>query len=232
MARPTGGRGVLEGAFALLDALEETEEAGLSALATAAGLPKTTAYRLLEQLAELGAVEHRDCRYRVGPRVFRLGQGWQPHPRLRPAAAGPMRRLAAATEATVGLCVLSEGRTLAAMGIPGMVNELAPLRPGATWPWTTAAGKLLVATAPPTLPLDPLPALWPREARTIRDAQVALDREDLIAGVSCVATPVTTAHHQVVGALCAMVTPAYDITKLTQAVQQTARAISTGLRRR
>ncbi|MFD0384920.1 helix-turn-helix domain-containing protein [Streptomyces stramineus] len=94
----TGGRGDRRpvhsrarragGAFALLDALEEAREAGLTALAARSGLPKTTAYRLLEQLAELGAVERHGARYRPGPRLFRLGSAWQPHPALRAAARG------------------------------------------------------------------------------------------------------------------------------------------------
>ncbi|RCH64459.1 IclR family transcriptional regulator [Streptomyces sp. SDr-06] len=228
--RPSRGRGVLEGAFALLDALKEAEEAGLTALSAGAGLPKATAYRLLEQLAELGAVEHRGCRYRMGPRMFRLGLGWQPHPRLRAAANTPIRKLAAATDASVAICVVREGRTLAAFGVPGIVDHLAPVRPGASWPWTTAAGKLLVAFAPPEAPLSHLPATWTREASAIREKQVCLDREELIPGVCCAAAPVTTPHGDIVGAVCAMAAPSHDITKLANAVQRAGRMVSAGLR--
>ena len=45
-----GGRGVLEGAFALLYAVQQEQDAGVTALAEVCGLPKTTAYRLLDQL--------------------------------------------------------------------------------------------------------------------------------------------------------------------------------------
>ncbi|WP_131741912.1 helix-turn-helix domain-containing protein [Actinomadura roseirufa] len=86
------GRGVLESAFAVLEELGRLEEAGLSQLAGATGLPKTTTHRLLGQLAGLGAV-HRlaDGRYQIGARAFRLGQMWRPGPLLRAAAAGPLR---------------------------------------------------------------------------------------------------------------------------------------------
>lgn len=45
--RSGAGRGVLEGAFSLLEALAGVDEAGLSDLAVRAGLPKATAHRLL-----------------------------------------------------------------------------------------------------------------------------------------------------------------------------------------
>ncbi|MGK5543236.1 IclR family transcriptional regulator [Streptomyces sp. URMC 127] len=225
------GRSVLEGAFLLLESLREEGEAGLATLAGATGLPKTTAYRLLEQLAGLGAVERHGTCYRMGSRIFRLGRDWQPHPGLRLAAAEPLRRLAQSTGATAGLCVLREGRTFAAQGRPGMVDDLAPFRPGAVWPWTTAAGKLLVATAPPDLPLGPSGPSWRREAAAIRDAAAAVDREELVPGVCCVAAPVLLPHGEAVGAVCAMVTPSFDLRKLTDAVTLTGRAISAELRR-
>ncbi|MEU3355966.1 helix-turn-helix domain-containing protein [Streptomyces sp. NPDC037389] len=228
--RPTPGRGVLEGAFALLEALGQAREAGLTALSADSGLPKTTAYRLLEQLVDLGVVEHHGSRYRMGSRMFRLGLGWQPPPGLCAAARVPARRLAEATGASVGICVLREGRTLAVQGVPGVVDHLAPLRPGATWPWYAAAGKVLVAAASPRVPLDPLPASWRREAAVIRDGGVAVDREELVPGVCCVAVPLTAPGGEVVAGLCAMVDPAHDLGRLTRAVARTGRAVGAALR--
>lgn len=54
---PAAGRGVLEGAFALLEELARGGETGLSRLAARAGLPKATAHRLLNQLVAVGAVQ-------------------------------------------------------------------------------------------------------------------------------------------------------------------------------
>ncbi|MEV0095917.1 helix-turn-helix domain-containing protein [Streptomyces sp. NPDC050738] len=108
----SAGRSVIEGAFGLLGALEVAHEAGLTRLAAECGLPKTTAYRLLEQLIELGAVERGPGGYRMGLRIFRLGYGWQPHPGLRAAAREPVRRLGQATGATVAVNVLRQGQTL------------------------------------------------------------------------------------------------------------------------
>src|SRR4029077_8988695 len=57
-------RGVLDGAFAVLDALANADDGlGLTALACVSGLAKTSAYRLAEQLVWLGAAQRMDQRY-------------------------------------------------------------------------------------------------------------------------------------------------------------------------
>ncbi|MDT7566078.1 MAG: IclR family transcriptional regulator, acetate operon repressor, partial [Pseudonocardiales bacterium] len=74
-----GGRGVLEGAFELLDVLSRMPSgAGLSGLSRDSGLPKATTHRLLEQLVALGAVQRDGQRYYVGGALARLGRSWQP----------------------------------------------------------------------------------------------------------------------------------------------------------
>ena len=228
-----GGRSVLEGAFGLLGAVERAGTAGLTRLASECGLPKTTAYRLLEQLVELGAVERSGPSYRMGSRIFRLGQGWQPHPALRSAAREPARRLARATGAVVGVNVLREGQTLVLDWTVCESDEpLGPLLNDRVWPWFTAAGKTLVAGAGPRLPLGPLPASWRREAAAIRERGVAFDREELAAGVCCVAAPLYGPGGVPLASLCIVTDPAHNLDRLVGAVQQTARTISAGLRGR
>src|ERR1700740_3351864 len=68
------GRGVLDGAFAVLDALADADEGlGLTALTRASGLAKTSAHRLAQQLVTLGAVQCVEQRYYVGPLMLRIG---------------------------------------------------------------------------------------------------------------------------------------------------------------
>ncbi|MFI9761102.1 IclR family transcriptional regulator [Streptomyces sp. NPDC051963] len=227
----TGGRSVLEGAFGLLAAVEHAQVAGLTRLAADCGLPKTTAYRLLEQLVDLGAVERIDGGYRVGPRMFSLGQRWEPHPGLRPAAREPARRLAQVTGAMVGVSALWEGQTLVVDWAPSAPDDTRDrLRDEVTWPWNTAAGKVLVAGAHPRLPLGPLPATWQREAEAIRDRGVAFDREELVAGVCCVAVPLTASGGSPVAALCVVTDPAHRLDRLADVVQRAGRTISARLR--
>ncbi|WP_207944668.1 IclR family transcriptional regulator [Actinomadura rubrisoli] len=215
----------------MLEALENLEVAGLSRLAAVSGLPKTTAHRLLEQLIDLGAAERANVRghYRLGPRLLQLGRAWQPVPGLAAAADGPMRALAAATGATVGVCVLRTGRTLVVAGAVGEVDSLAPLLPGATWPWSTAAGKLLVAAARPGLPLGPMPGGWKQTAASIRSDGLAVDREELVAGVFCVAAPVRARGGAVVAALCVLTGTADRLHRLAQPAVRASRIISGNL---
>src|SRR5882757_3391111 len=67
------GRGVLDGAFAVLEALADADGGlGLTALAGASGLAKTSAYRLAEQLVALGAVHRVNHGYFIGARIGRI----------------------------------------------------------------------------------------------------------------------------------------------------------------
>ncbi|MFJ9626368.1 IclR family transcriptional regulator [Streptomyces sp. NPDC101175] len=227
-----GGRSVLEGAFALLEAVEQATEAGPTRLAADCGLPKTTAYRLLEQLADLGAVERCGGSYRVGPGMFRLGRAWQPHPRLRTAAREPMRRLAELTGTTVGIAVLWKGETLMVEWRPDDTERPDPLQPRMTWPWFTAAGKVLVATAAPASLLGPLPPSWARDAAAIRERGAAFDREEVVSGVCCAAVPLLGAGSTPLAALCVLTDPAHHLERLAEAARRTARVIGMGLRGR
>lgn len=225
-----GGRSVLEGAFGLLDAVERAGQAGLTRLASECGLPKTTAYRLLEQLVDLGAVERSRAGYRMGSRLFRLGQAWQPYPGLRSAARGPAHRLARVTGAVVGVNVLREGRTLVLDWTACKTGDALDLVPnGVVWPWFTAAGKVLVAGAHPGIPLGPLPASWRRESEAIRDRGVAFDREEVAAGACCVAVPLYGSSGVSLASLSVVTDPAHSLDRLVDVVQQTGRTISARL---
>jgi IclR family transcriptional regulator, acetate operon repressor len=230
--RAGGGRGVLEGAFELLEAMRRTQEAGLTALAVESGLPKATAHRLLEQLVRLGAAERRDGRYRIGSSIFRLGHGWQPLPGLRAAAHLPARRLAHATGASVGVCVLRGGRTMVVAGVAGVGEPLVALTPGATYPWSTAAGKVLVAEGDPEAPTGPLPTAWRRESAEIRAHGLAYERGDVVAGVHCVAVPLRDRSGRAVAALCAIVPDEHRLPALADPTVRAGRTISARLSRR
>ncbi|MEU6254460.1 helix-turn-helix domain-containing protein [Streptomyces sp. NPDC047043] len=226
---PLAGRSVLEGAFALLNALRQEEDAGVTRLASACGLPKTTAYRLLDQLAELGAVERSAGRYRIGPGMFRLGHGWQPYPGLRSAARRPLRRLATVTGMTVALAVLHQGQTLVLDWTT--VADVALPDDRQTWPWYTAAGKVLAASARPGPPLGPLPRTWPEEAGRIRECGAAYDREEVLEGVCCAAVPIRAANGVPVAALSVLTDPDHRLERLADAARRAASAVAAGLGR-
>ncbi len=127
-------RTVLGGAFTLLDVLvSRPGEIGLSEIAHVCGIPKATAYRLLNQLEALELVERSNGRYRVGAYAFRLGQAWEPYPGLLGAVRQPLRELAASTRTSAVLTVTCHGEVLvAASSLAG--EKDADLRPGRTVP--------------------------------------------------------------------------------------------------
>ncbi|SDY33674.1 IclR helix-turn-helix domain-containing protein [Amycolatopsis xylanica] len=154
-------RSVLEGAFTLLDALvRHRGEAGLTQLADSCSIPKATAHRLLDQLTELEVVQRSENRYRIGVQAFRLGQWWQPYPRLLDLARHRLRLLATTTRASAVLAVPCDGHMLIAAASLTRPEHECLLRPGATVPqhtgrfspcWQAEHG-LTVSEAPVRLP--------------------------------------------------------------------------------
>jgi len=230
--RPAGGRRVLDGAFALLEALGHGEEVGLTRLAADAGLPKATAHRLLDQLAALGAVQRRAGQYRLGSRMFRFGQAWQPAQSLRAAAARPLRQLAMATNAA-GFCLaVPDGdAVMLVAGIGREVNEVFPLRAGTVLPPGTAA-ELILATA--TDVQEPPHRCsgheWARRVGDARRAGLAYDHEKRFVPLVCVAAPVRTPDGRIVAALAASMLDATRLPSLAEAVRRAAGIISGNLR--
>ncbi|MGW8762655.1 IclR family transcriptional regulator [Streptomyces sp. NPDC055815] len=210
-ARQERGRGVLEGAFALLDALRRNgDEAGVTELALACGVPKGSVHRLLDQLVGLGAVERKGNRYRVGPQLYRLGQAWEPHPGLRTAARLPLQRLRAVTGASVVLAVLREDMAITVSSVPGDLEPLLPVRDGIAFHLDTAAGKALRGP--------------------LRGGAV-FDREDVIEGVCCASLPVRAPDGRTVAALAGMVPAGRGLDALAQAVAEAGAAVTRALAR-
>ncbi|MEU8618941.1 helix-turn-helix domain-containing protein [Streptomyces sp. NPDC048623] len=206
------GRGVLEGAFALLEALRRhgDDPAGVTELAQACGVPKGTAHRLLDQLVAVGAVERRDRRYRVGSQLYRLGLAWEPHPGLRAAARLPLHRLRAVTGASVLLVVMREDQALTVASVPGDLEPVLPVRDGVAFRLDTAAGRALCG---------------PRRTGPV------FDREDIMPGVCCTAVPVRSSEGRTVAAVAGMVRAGQRLEPLAEAVAAAGAALARGLDR-
>jgi DNA-binding IclR family transcriptional regulator len=219
------GRGVLEGAFALLDVLGSMgNDVGLSELAKNSGLPKTTVHRLLDQLSELGAVERSSSGYRIGSRVFRLGQGWQTD--LRDQALRTLRALSMRIRETVGLAMAREGQILIVASSVVRPDHVASMRPGRTVPLDTASGKVIAAYDPLLgMPHGYSADAWSAAAYRIRSAGVAYDREEVLPGICCAAVPVRTNSGRVVGSLAVLGPPQRPLTPLVGDLTNAATAI-------
>ncbi|WP_433269040.1 helix-turn-helix domain-containing protein [Actinosynnema sp. CS-041913] len=221
----TGGRrGVLDGAFALLDALSETGELGLTRLAAETGLPKATAYRLLEQLTAQGVVEKCGRNYHIGLSIPMWSQAWRPHQNLLRVALGPMRSMARLTGATVGLVVPSRSRPVLIGRVPGRLTTPLPAPSGTAWYKRSAAGRAVLT--PPTNPTRA------RGSEMIADGSpqpgrgdVVFDREEVVAGVCCAAVSFTFDSDTPVAALYAMVDAGYPLLRLATILTSTVDVI-------
>jgi DNA-binding IclR family transcriptional regulator len=234
MPPDAAGRGVLDGAFALLDALACAEEGlGLTDLARVSGLAKTSAHRLAEQLVTLGAVQRFDHRYFVGPRMSRIGQRWQPDPMLRRCALGPVHALAAQSRAMASLRILHERRlryicVAAPDGRAYLADHVGPESIG-----RTATGRVLYAAQP--VGEVALPGCWtPREWRNLRDAlrdprSTVTDHQDAMAGICCVSAPVWLPDRACAGAVTVTVHAAHPPAGLAALVSFTAGRIGAAL---
>jgi DNA-binding IclR family transcriptional regulator len=201
-----GGRRVLDGAFSILDALAYADEGlGLTALAHASGLAKSSAHRLAEQLVTLGAVERFNHRYFVGPRMMRIGQRWQPEPLLRRCAQRPVHALAVQSRAMASLRILHEHRLRYICAAVPHGHAYMPDHVDPESIARTATGRVLYAAQPPGEVA--LPDCWTRrEWRELRDSLAdprvtVIDHQDAVPGICCVSTPVWWPNGACAGAL-------------------------------
>lgn len=158
------GPGVIKSAFGLLEVLCALAPARVSDLVEESGLPRTTVYRLLRQLAAVGAVEKVGAHYRLGAGLLVLGQHVTPMERLRTVAQRPLIELAAATPAHVYLAAATSDTPIYLDIFSG------PKR----LPFRIAAG-------------DPMPSRSAGARALAVGVDFVIDDGDAITGVSCAA---------------------------------------------
>jgi DNA-binding IclR family transcriptional regulator len=228
-------RGVLDGAFTILEALAHSRGGlGLTDLARASGLAKTSVYRLSEQLVALGAVQRVGHRYYIGARLGTLGQRWQPDPVLRQAAQGPVHELAMHSRAIAAVRILHDDTLrVVCTTVPGGRAFLpTPIDRRATA--QTATGRVLYA-ADRSTGVAQLPDCWTHhEWRRLRGCigelhAVVIDHQEAFAGICCAAAPVWWPNGSSAGALTALVRANSCPPCLAEWVSRTARRIGTAL---
>ena len=227
-------RGVLEGAFAVLDALANADDGlGLTALARAAGLAKTSTYRLAEQLAGLGAMQRVDQRYFIGSRIGRIGQRWQPDPVLRHAAQAPVHTLAVQSRAMASLRILHEDRLRVICTTVPHGHAYLPHPADAESTARTATGRILYATRTDTdaaLPQCWTAHEWRRLRASITDLHATvIDHQEAFPGVCCVSAPVWWPDGRCTGAVTVLLEAAKPAPNVPDLVVQAARRIGAAL---
>src|SRR4051794_11470587 len=185
-----------------------TPTVGVTEVALEAGLPKSTAHRLLKVLEEHGFVSRAGSRYRIGGRCFKLSEvaRWSEHGELRDAAYRPLARLFQRSDAiAVHLGVLRDRSVFYVDKVMGPDGTRLPTRVGGRFPATcTGLGKAMLAFSDAAV-VDavlarPLPRPTPfsvavrrqlvDQLETARGLGYAVEREEACHGTACVAAPI------------------------------------------
>lgn len=206
----TRGLGLLE-----LFSTDESE-ISISEMARRTGIPKSTAHRLVGDLAKWGALERGKRGMRLGVRLFELGHLVPDHSRLRELAIPFAHSLNEITQLTSNLAVREGSEIIYIEKINSRDLRVPHSRIGGRLPMhCTGLGKAILANSSqafvdsildaPLIAVTPRtitdPELLRRELADIRRSRVAYDLEESQPGLFCVAAPIFARTGRVVGAL-------------------------------
>ena len=226
----------------LLDAFSfEHPDLSLSELVRRSGLHKPTVHRLCAELLHWGYLERHGTRYRLGIRLFEIGQRVSDQGLLRDAARPVMAELQRASGGVVHLSVRSGTEVLYVEKITGRA-QVQPSRIAGRMPMhCTASGKVLLAYSDQDVlqnvlvaglrRLTPytitLPARLAKALAQVRVAGYAKEFEETRRGYLSVAAPVRGAAGDVAAALSLTVpTVRADVPALARAVLRGAAEVS------
>lgn len=171
-------------------------------------LPKTTAFRLLSSMVEMGylILNPESARYTLARRLLRLGLAALGQSNIVEQALGPMRMLRDSVRESVMLGVFIANRVVLLEQVLGSHNFTFMLKPGSDFCLhASAPGKLFIAMMPDSEREAAMATIdfkrfnehtiatreeLDAELETIRTKGYALDLEEEMSGVHCVAAPV------------------------------------------
>ena len=237
----------IEKALDVLLHLSVAGSSGVTAIAAALGLPKSTVHRLLAALGRRGLVESdARGRYRPGIGLVALGLGVLEHEPVVAAARPVLEAEAAETGETLFLAGARGGRLVVLDKVEGTGFLRAAPRVGSEVPvHATAVGKLHRAFDPESvaLPVQRLERFTPRtqvrrsdlerEIARVRRRGWAENREEWVAGLTVVAAPIR--REAGLCAALALAVPAVRLARsqreaLIERVRAAARRVETRLR--
>lgn len=237
--------------FALLQALSENDETGISDLSVRLAMPKATVYRFLQTMMTLGYVrQEKDSeRYGLTMKVFELGTKALQYPDLVDLAKRHMQMLADVTGETVHLGTLIDSEIIYVhkvdsrhmLGMYSRVGRRAPLH-------CTAIGKVLMAWEDPERRDHVLkgadfkrfrektivePAAFLAELERVKAQGFGEDREEFDDHIRCLGVPIfDRLNHPIAGMSISFPTFRYDESKEAETVallQAASKDISTQL---
>ena len=213
-----GGMSGIARALAILSAFQSKDrELSAAEIARRVGFPRSTVYRLIGELTDLGALEHTtDGHYRLGVRVLELGQQAQVQRGVREIASPFLYDLSMVTHQTTHLAILDHSDVVFLDRIRPIAQTQRWSKPGGRLPATvTGAGKAILAFSPPDI-VDGiiargLPKLTQHsiideerlrsELSVARQTGVAFARQEHSLDTSCCGSPIFGEKRKVIGAV-------------------------------
>ncbi|MGI5217051.1 IclR family transcriptional regulator [Nocardia sp. CA-290969] len=229
----------------ILDAFDgRGSRLSLEEVAYRARIPRSTVYRILDQLVRTEWVEHTSTGYGLGRRATGLAGGDE-YGRIRAAAAPLLHRLQLRTGMVVHLTVLDHGDSLYLDKIGGPFATRVPSQVGGRVPaYATAGGKAVLAWLKPEV-VDGLygPAFRPRTDRTITERTalhhelnrirlrrgLAFERNESVAGIACVGAAIRGADGPVAAVSLCGETDTVPLNTVAPLVADAAREVSEAL---
>jgi IclR family acetate operon transcriptional repressor len=209
-----GTTAVDRGADLLVRVLESEQPVALTDLASASGIPKSTASRLISALERRGLVEQdgQRGRLRPGPAILRVAERGMLERNVVELARASLEALAQTTGETINLAVPArygvehvaqvDGRHF--LGTGQWLGRLVDYH-------CTAVGKVFMAFGRAPLPTQPLASYAPgtitdpqrllAELEVVRRSEYATAVDELETGLAAMAAPVRGARGDVVAAL-------------------------------
>jgi IclR family transcriptional regulator, KDG regulon repressor len=221
----------VEHALALLGVLSEADgELGVTELSRRLEIGKSSVHALLTTLRDHRWVERRPSgRYALGLRAFEIGSV-AVEQRAGIALMPRAERLAQETGEAVSLAVLDGDAAVVVRRIESSQLLRVHLKVGSRMPLQrSASGKVLLAFLAPTATARVMEsdAALLEELAEIRWRRYAVSRDEMVAGVSTIATPVLGPGGMVVAALSlAAPSPRFDPDQWVEAVLQAGRDMS------
>ena len=247
--RPADHRSVAARVFAILDAFSTPPSAtslSLTAIAERAGLPLSTAHRLVREWVEWGGLERQpDGHYTLGLRLWELGVRAPTAHNLRTIAMPYLEDLYESAHEHVHLAILDGTDALYLEKLSGHRAVPIASRVGGRLPLhSTGVGLVLLAYAAPAFVEDYLarglrqflpqtmtsPDALRKRLATIRGLGLAVMSEEMTAGSSSIAAPIRDRTGNIVAAISVVVrTDPDDLLRFEHDVRLAARGASRAL---
>jgi DNA-binding IclR family transcriptional regulator len=206
-AQPSAPVSMIDRVVEILDSFDSPGGLTLAQVVARTGLPRSSTHRILESLVRIKWLHREEHTYHLGIRVLELGTLAAHQHELRSAAMPHLHELQSATGLVVHLALLDGTDIVYLDKLGGRFSMRVPSRVGGRAPaHCTGAGKAMLAFADETVIEELLrgPVVAPTsvsissatrlraELTRVRERGIAFDREEAVAGIGCVAAPIST----------------------------------------